>query len=63
MTAQLTTRYHRPTPLFEPLTLTGKLIGVDGRKISTVGDIRTADGQVCVSVEGLFIDKTVPRPR
>ncbi|MDV7243254.1 MULTISPECIES: PaaI family thioesterase [Rhodococcus] len=63
MTAQLSTRYHRPTPLFEPLTLTGKLIGVDGRKISTVGDIRTADGQVCVSVEGLFIDKTVPRPR
>jgi acyl-coenzyme A thioesterase PaaI-like protein len=63
MTAQLSMRYHRPTPLFEPLTLTGKLIGVDGRKISTVGDIRTADGQVCVSVEGLFIDKTVPRPR
>ncbi|WP_213575112.1 PaaI family thioesterase [Rhodococcus sp. USK13] len=63
MTAQLSTRYHRPTPLFEPLTLTGKLIGVDGRKISTVGDIRTADGQVCVSVEGLFIDRTVPRPR
>lgn len=63
MTAQLSTRYHRPTPLFEPLTLTGKLIGVDGRKISTVGDIRTADGQVCVSVEGLFIDTTVPRPR
>jgi hypothetical protein len=41
MTAQLSMRYHRPTPLFEPLTLTGKLIGV----------------------EGLFIDKTVPRPR
>ncbi|AHK29666.1 hypothetical protein OPAG_04493 [Rhodococcus opacus PD630] len=63
MTAQLSTRYHRPTPLFEPLTLTGKLMSVDGRKITTVGDIRTADGQVCVSVEGLFVDKTVPRPR
>ncbi|RZK96393.1 MAG: PaaI family thioesterase [Rhodococcus sp. (in: high G+C Gram-positive bacteria)] len=62
MTAQLSTRYHRPTPLFEPLTLTGKLMSVDGRKITTVGDIRTADGQVCVSVEGLFVDKTVPRP-
>ncbi|MFF2107726.1 PaaI family thioesterase [Rhodococcus koreensis] len=63
MTAQLSTRYHRPTPLFEPLTLTGKLMSVDGRKITTAGDIRTADGQVCVSVEGLFVDKTVPRPR
>ncbi|MFC0452919.1 PaaI family thioesterase [Rhodococcus jostii] len=63
VTAQLSTRYHRPTPLFEPLTLTGKLMSVDGRKITTVGDIRTADGQVCVSVEGLFVDRTVPRPR
>ncbi|MFZ2178100.1 MAG: PaaI family thioesterase [Rhodococcus sp. (in: high G+C Gram-positive bacteria)] len=63
MTAQLCTRYHCPTPLFEPLTVTGKLMTVDGRKITTVGDIRTADGELCVSVEGLFIDKTVPRPR
>ncbi len=63
MTAQLSTRYHRPTPLFEPLTVTGKLVNVDGRKITTIGEIKTADGQVCVSAEGLFIDKTVPRPR
>ena len=63
MTAQLSTRYHRPTPLFEPLTISGSVASVDGRKIHAEGDIRTADGQVCVSVEGLFIDKTVPRPR
>ncbi|MQY22227.1 hypothetical protein NRB20_53400 [Nocardia sp. RB20] len=35
----------------------------DGRKVGTVGEIRTADGELCVSVEALFIDKTVPRPR
>lgn len=62
-TAQLNVRYHRPTPLFEPLTVTGRLVRQDGRKIDTVGEIKTADGTVCVSVEALFIDKTVPRPR
>lgn len=62
-TAQLNVRYHAPTPLFEPLTVRGKLIEENGKKITTVGDIRTADGTVCVSVEALFIDKTVPRPR
>ncbi len=62
-TAQLNVRYHRPTPLFEPLTITGRLVEQDGRKINTVGEIRTADGTVCVSVEALFIDRTVPRPR
>lgn len=63
MTAQLNVRYHRPTPLFEPLTVTGKQVSVEGRKIHTVGDIRTEAGEVCVSVEGLFIDAAVPRPR
>ncbi|MFC4603995.1 PaaI family thioesterase [Rhodococcus kronopolitis] len=63
MTAQLNVRYHRPTPLFEPLTITGKQMSVEGRKINTVGDIKTAAGDVCVSVEGLFIDAAVPRPR
>ncbi|MDV6270922.1 PaaI family thioesterase [Rhodococcus globerulus] len=63
MTAQLSTRYHRPTPLFVPLTISGKFISKEGRKVHTVGEIRTPDGEVCVSVEGLFIDKTIPRPR
>ncbi|AQA20927.1 hypothetical protein BTZ20_0274 [Rhodococcus sp. MTM3W5.2] len=63
MTAQLNVRYHRPTPLFEPLTVTGRQMSVEGRKINTVGSITTADGEVCVSVEGLFIDAAVPRPR
>ncbi len=62
MTAQLNVRYHRPTPLFEPLTITGRQVSVEGRKIRTVGDI-SADGEVCVSVEGLFINKHLPRPR
>ena len=62
MTAQLTLRYHRPTPLFEPLTVTGSQVGAEGRKIRTVGAI-TAGGETCVSAEGLFIAKHLPRPR
>lgn len=62
-TAQLNVRYHRPTPLFEPLTVTARTLEKNGHKINTVGEIRTADGTLCVSVEALFIDKTVPRPR
>ena len=62
MTAELTLRYHRTTPLFEPLTVTARQVSVDGRKIRTTGEI-TADGETCVSAEGLFIAKHPPRPR
>jgi acyl-coenzyme A thioesterase PaaI-like protein len=62
MTAELTLRYHRLTPLFEPLTVTGRQVSVDGSKIHTVGSI-SAGGQECVTAEGLFINKFAPRPR
>ncbi|MER6987837.1 PaaI family thioesterase [Saccharopolyspora hirsuta] len=62
MTAELTLRYHRPTPLFEPLTVTARQVAADGRKIRTTGAIE-ARGEVCVSAEGLFIAKHLPRPR
>lgn len=62
MTAELTLRYRRLTPLFEPLTVTARQVSVDGRKIRTVGAIR-ANGQDCVTAEGLFIAKYPPRPR
>lgn len=62
MTAELTLRYHRPTPLFEPLTVTGRQDSVDGRKIRSSGQI-TAGGKLCVSAEGLFIAKHLPLPR
>lgn len=62
MTAQLTLRYHRPTPLFEPLTVTARQVSVDGRKIRTSGAL-SAGGQDCVTAEGLFIGKHLERPR
>ncbi|WP_067461412.1 PaaI family thioesterase [Actinomadura macra] len=62
MTAELTLRYHRLTPLFEPLTVSARQTSVDGRKIRTVGAIR-AGGRDCVTAEGLFIATYPPRPR
>lgn len=61
MTAQLTLRYRRPTPLFEPLSIASRQVSVDGRKIRTTGAI-SAGGEECVSAEGLFINKHIPRP-
>lgn len=62
MTAELTLRYHRPTPLFEPLVVMAKQVSRDGRKIRATGSI-SAGGTVCVSAEGLFVAKHPPRPR
>ncbi|NYG59927.1 hypothetical protein BJ980_002850 [Nocardioides daedukensis] len=62
MTARLTLNYHRPTPLFQELEITGRQMKVEGRKIWTEGVI-SVDGEPCVSAEGLFINKQVPRPR
>jgi acyl-coenzyme A thioesterase PaaI-like protein len=59
MTAMLTLRYRRPTPLFTPLTVTARQLSVDGRKIRTSGEI-TAHGEVCVEAEGLFIEMRRP---
>ncbi|MEU8706908.1 PaaI family thioesterase [Streptomyces sp. NPDC048565] len=61
MTAELTLRYLRPTPLFEPLTVTGRQVSVDGSRIRTVGEI-SVSGRACVTAEGLFINKHLPRP-
>ncbi|MFI6874796.1 PaaI family thioesterase [Streptomyces sp. NPDC050400] len=61
MTAELTLRYLRPTPLFEPLTVSGRQVSVDGSRIRAVGEISAA-GRTCVTVEGLFINKHLPRP-
>lgn len=63
MTAELTVRYRRPTPLFEPLTVAGKQVKVDGRKIWTDGSITDSGGDVCVEVDGFFIAEHLPRPR
>jgi acyl-coenzyme A thioesterase PaaI-like protein len=54
MTAMLTVRYRRPTPLHRDLRFEGRLERVDGRKIFTSG--RCFDGDtVTAEADGLFI--------
>jgi hypothetical protein len=62
MTGTLSLRYHRPTPLFVELTVRARQVSVDGRKIRTTGEL-LANGEVCVSADGLFVNKHLPRPR
>jgi acyl-coenzyme A thioesterase PaaI-like protein len=62
-TAELTLRYERPVPLLSPLTMAAKQVSAEGRKLRTVGTI-SADGEIRVRAEGLFIttrDFRVPR--
>ena len=54
MTAELTVRYRKPTPLGVPLTLRARNDSVDGRRIYSSGEI-LADGEVTVECTGLFI--------
>lgn len=54
LTAGLRLRFHAPTPLFQPLTVTGRQVGVEGRKLHAVGEIHSGTTR-CVSAEALFI--------
>ena len=54
MTGTLSVRYESPTPLHTPLRLTGRLVGVERRKIFTEGEIYAGD-TLTARAEGIFI--------
>ncbi len=54
MTAELTTRYLRHTPIEMPLKIEAKLDGVEGKKVRTSGRV-TSEGVTVVDSTGLFI--------
>lgn len=54
MTARLIVNYRKPTPLHAELRFEGELVGVDGRKISTIGRLYHGD-LLTAEAEGLFI--------
>jgi len=60
MTAELTIRYRKPTPINVPLKLTARTDNIEGRKVFTSGEI-TADGVVTAEATGLFIRPTAER--
>jgi acyl-coenzyme A thioesterase PaaI-like protein len=54
MTARLTVRYRRPTPLRTPLRLEAWTREREGRRITTVGTLHAGD-LLCAEAEGLFV--------
>ena len=54
MTARLTVRYRKPTPLDARLHLHARTERVDGRRITTVASLRAGD-TVTAEAEGLFV--------
>lgn len=57
MTASLTMRYRKPTPLGVPLTVSVRLDRIEGRKLHLSAEI-IADGQVTVTSEAVFLTLT-----
>ncbi len=57
MTARLTVDYRRPTPMFQPITLSAWLDDVDGRKLLARGEMRH-DGELLSEAQGLFVRPT-----
>jgi len=57
MTGTLTVKYRRPTPLKTDLTITARVVGSEGRKAITHGEIYAGD-TLCAECEGLFISLT-----
>jgi len=54
MTGTLTVVYRSPTPLYTELRLAARTLGVDGRKVRTVGTLHVGD-RLCAEAEGVFI--------
>lgn len=59
VTRTLTVDYDAGVPLFEELTITGQVEGVEGRKIWMTGDI-TAGGSVLARARGLWLSAGAP---
>ena len=62
MTARLTIRYRRPTPLHIPVRIDARTERVEGRRIVTVGTLHVAD-QLTAEAEGLFVSISDDRAR
>jgi acyl-CoA thioesterase FadM len=54
MTAELTVRYRRATPLGVPLTVRARMDSAEGRRMHASGEI-LANGVVTAEAKGLFI--------
>ena len=60
MTGDLRVRYRRPTPLHVDLRFEGRLVGVEGRKVTTHATLH-ARGELLAEADGLFISVSQER--
>jgi acyl-coenzyme A thioesterase PaaI-like protein len=60
MTANLTVRYRRPTPLYKELRFEARLDSVNGRKVTTSAVLKAGD-EVTAEATGLFITVSAQR--
>lgn len=54
MTMYLDLDYRSPTPILEPIVITGRQVRVEGRKIWAQGAIHAGD-RLCATAEGMFV--------
>lgn len=54
MTGYLDVDYRSPTPILEPIVVTGRQVRVDGRKIWSEGAIWAGE-RLCATAEGMFV--------
>ena len=54
MTLYLDLDYRSPTPILEPIVVTGRQVRVDGRKVWAQGAIHHGE-RLCATAEGLFV--------
>lgn len=54
MTVYLDVDYHSPTPILEPLVITGRQVRTEGRKVWSQGAIHTGE-RLCATAEGFFV--------
>lgn len=54
VTAEYTIKMLRPTPMDLPLTLVGRLVGIEGRRATTEAEI-FANGEVTATCRGVFV--------
>jgi acyl-coenzyme A thioesterase PaaI-like protein len=55
MTARLTTRFRRPVPLEEPLTVSGWVVRDRGRILTLRAELRSRAGRLLAEAEGTFV--------
>jgi acyl-coenzyme A thioesterase PaaI-like protein len=59
-TRELTVEYLKPVPLYEPITVTGRLVSSEGRKAFAEGEIRNQADEVCATARGLWLAPREP---